>query len=130
MARLQQRRPGFVVELQYGFDARSAHGHLHRQVEQPWVSVSHFASSQQLLHDTLAGGVIRDSQRFVLNVLAQTGGVDFDGGLRYGFVQARVAGRSRVASQLLVGRFGTSAQGGRARGRRTHRQRVGSAAHR
>lgn len=92
--------------------------------------MSHLASSQQLLHDTLAGGVVRDAQRFVLDVLAKARGIDFDGGLWDGFVQAGVAGRPRVTAELLARRFGTSAQGGRARGRRTHRQRVRSAAHR
>lgn len=91
--------------------------------------MAHFASSQQLLHDTLAGRVVRDSQRFVLDVLPQAGGVDFDGGLRYRLVQAGIAGGPRVTAELFAGWFRTSAQRGRARGRRTHRQRVGPAAH-
>lgn len=78
--------------------------------------MAHFASSQQLLHDTLAGRVVRDSQCFVLDVLPQASGVDFDGGLRYRLVQAGIAGRPRVTAELLAGWFRTSAQGGRTRG--------------
>lgn len=83
--------------------------------------MSHFASSEQLLNDAFAGGVVRNTERFVLDVLAEARCVDFDGGLWNGLIQAGIAGRPRVAPQLFAGRFGTSAQRGRTGGRRPHR---------
>lgn len=91
--------------------------------------MSHFASSEQLLNDALAGGVVRYAERFVLNVLAEACRVDFDGCLRNGFVQAGIAGRPGMAAELLVRWFRTSAQRGRTGGRRPHRERIGPAAH-
>lgn len=93
VASLQQGRPCFVVQLQQRFDARPPHGHLHRQVEQPRIAMSHFTSSEQLLNDALAGGVVRNAERFVLDVLAQARRIDFDGGLWNGLVKAGIAGR-------------------------------------
>lgn len=92
--------------------------------------MSHFASPEQLLNDTFAGGVVRNAERFVFDVLAEACRVDFDGGLWNGLIQAGIAGRPRVAPQLIVRWFRTSAQGRGARGRRPHRERIGPAAHR
>lgn len=55
------------------------------------VSLGGYLPPEQLLNDAFAGGVVRNAERFVFDVLAEACRVDFDGGL-----EERERGRCKV----------------------------------
>lgn len=81
MTSLKQSGTGLVLQLQKCLDARFANCHFHGQIEEPGVSVSHLASSQDLANYLPAGRLPLDTQRLVFDVDPKTGREDLDSSL-------------------------------------------------
>jgi len=61
MARLQDGWPRVLVERQDGTHIGPSHGHLHGQIKQPGVAVSHAILVQKVLHDLATSRLIGDA---------------------------------------------------------------------
>lgn len=75
MAGLQQGGPGVLVEGQDRAHVGPSHGHLHRQVEEPGVPVSHPVFVEQVLDNLSARRFVRYAERLVLDVRSEALGV-------------------------------------------------------
>lgn len=82
MAGLQDSWPRILVERQNGAHVGSSYGHLHDQVKQSRIAMSHAILVQKVLHDLATGRLVSDTQGLVFDVRSQAIGIDLDGGLQ------------------------------------------------
>lgn len=81
MTGLEQCGTCLILQFEQRLDARLPDHHLHREVEQPRVTVSHLAAAQDLPHHLLRCRLPLHTQRLVFDVDAKTGRVDLYCGL-------------------------------------------------